>query len=270
MAGARRPPLYRASRYFSIAATLVAVLIVVYVAAGIYSVSMLRPGNTGGTSLEQNVTDGGFELTAVVNFSNPGFFPIDQVHLSTVVDDPNGTGTLAVGSSPDVRIGAGSVGQVPLTIVIPFASGSHGAYLITHDAKLPTTIFANVSFAQLYSVAVELPMNLSWGAPLENLSITPGTPTEANGSVSLPLTIYFADQAPYPVDGTLDLLVEGQGGSDCDVPVTTAVDTAAQTSETYPVTVTAPSGCSFPSGTPVTGTFSSASWSVDLPTEALP
>jgi hypothetical protein len=271
MAGPPRPALYRASRYVSLAATLVALLLVLYVGLVIYSASQIKPGSGGGTGIEQNVTSAGFELTAVVNFSNPGFLPITKVHLSSVVELPNGGGILARGTSPNISIAPGSVGRVPLTMVVPFASDPSASMLLTQDAQLPSAVFANVSLSGLFSIRVEIPTNISWGAPFANLTLTPGAPTNVNGSVVVPLSLSFNDHASFPVGGVLSLTLEGTGGSNCDVAATPfTISASSHGSDSSSSQVTAPAGCSFPKGTPVSGTFSSSSWSANLPPETLP
>lgn len=271
VAGPHRPALYRASGYISLAATVVALLLVLYVGLVIYSASQIRPGSGGGTAIQQNVTSDGFELTAAVNFSNPGFLPIDQVRLSSVVDLPGHGGLLAQGSSPNVTAAPGTVAKVPLVMVIPFSAGSAGQMLLTHDAMLPAAVFANVSFARLFAVRIEIPTNISWGAPLADLNITPGTPTVTNGTEELPLELSFDDHAPFPVAGTAAVTVVGSGGAGCTAtaaPFTLAA--ASHGSDSSASQLSAPAGCTFGAGDLLTGSFTSSAWSAPLPPETLP
>src|ERR1700694_2294829 len=97
---AKAPPLYRASLWVYRAATILSVILLLYVGLSIYSASQIRPGNAEGSGIGESVGPAGFQLNAAVNFSNPGFFAVSNVHLDSVVQNPGGGSILARGSSP--------------------------------------------------------------------------------------------------------------------------------------------------------------------------
>lgn len=271
MAGPRKPALYRASHYVSIIATVASLIILAYVGATIYSASQVRPGNSNGNGIQQNLTNAGLELTASINFTNPGFLPVTSVHLASVIYLPDNITILAHGTSPNVSVPAGGVGRIPLTMVIPLGAGSPAISLLTHDAELPTSVWANVSFAGLFAIMVQIPTNLSWGAPFANLAVTFGTPTVTNGSASVPVTLSFNDRAKFGVNGTLSLVLQGSSSS-CTVKLPDfIIAVSPQSSFSQSLTVVAPAGCSPPGAwTALSGSFSSPQWSSPLPTEPIP
>lgn len=271
MAGLRRPPLYRASRYCAIAATLVAVLILVYVGVAVYSASQLRPGGANGSSVGTNAGAQGFEVSTVVNFSNPGFLPVDRVQLSSVVYSPGNVTLLVTGSSPNVTIAPASVGHIPLTLWIPDGGSPAARALLTQDEVLPTTFWANVTFAHLFQILVQVNSTIDWGAPFEGLNVTVGSPQASNGSVEVPLTLAFTDDASFPVDGTLALTLNDAAGGRCDVAVAAfPLAVAPHQGEDATETVDVPTGCAYPAGSTIAGAYSSTTWSADLPTETIP
>lgn len=269
MPGLRRPPLYRASRYVSIAATLIAVLILVYVGIAVYSASQLRQGSAQGNSVGTNVTAQGFQFQTAINFTNPGPLPVNRVQLSGLVFLPGNTTRVASGSSPNVSIAPGTVGKVPFDLLVPFANDPALATLLTHNEPLPATVWANVSFARLFDVGVRINTTIHWGAPFDMLNVTLGTPTETNGTTQVPVTLSFVDNAPFPVAGALALTLSGTSGG-CSVAVPTfPLSVAPGQSESAEQPVTVPSGCSYASGASVAGTYTGPTWSVAIPSEAV-
>jgi hypothetical protein len=287
--------LYRASRYVSLAATIVMLVIILYVGATVYSATKLRPGDTGGgngnnnnnngngngngnggqqgnsngASFTQNLTAAGLVLTLKLNFSNPGFLPVSGVHLGAVIYGPGNGSLIATGDSPNVEIPAASVGVIPLTIIIPLGAGSPVIPLLTKNAELPTEVWANVTISSLFSVDIAIPTNLSWGAPFGGLSLSPGTPTDVNGSVSEPFTLSFQDNASFGLAGTLSLVAHGTGG--CSATLTPfPLNVAAHGNYQSTSTATIPAGCGSATWTTVSGNFTSPTWSSPLPTENLP
>ena len=264
-----RPGLYRLARAISLAATIVSLIILAYVAATVYSATKVRPGETGGDRLNQTLVPGGLELHLALNFSNPGFLPISSVHLAAVVNSPGNTTTLAVGESPAVMLPAASESTIPLTLTIPLGPGSPILLLLTRDAELPAEVWANITVSSFFSLGVNVSTNVHWGAPFADLNVTPGTPTTSNGSTVEPLTVSFHNDASFPLAGWLNLTAHGTGGCTATVPpIPLHVDPQSPFNQVVPVTV--PSACASGSFFSVDGNFASADWSAPIPSEALP
>src|SRR4029077_3933358 len=100
--------------------------------------------------------------------------------------------------SPNVTIGAASVAPVPLTLLIPFTGVPAVAQLLTHNAELPTSVWANVTFAQVFRITVQIPTTIHWGAPFSQFNVTVGAPSTRNGTTTVPVTLSFVDSAPFP------------------------------------------------------------------------
>lgn len=211
---APRPFLWRASRLFRILSLLWILVLVVFLLTVAYSGSQLRPGSEAGPNTPPTVSGNDtVTLSGTLNVSNPGWYPLNDVTLFTLVDDANGS-LLATGGSPETTVGAGGVTTVPFTISIALDARSSARALLTHDAVLPSTTWANATYVGLFQVGVVVPQNVSWGAPLANLSVRAGTPTaQSNGTEAVPLTITFADHAKFPVDGRAVYTLSSNGAS---------------------------------------------------------
>jgi hypothetical protein len=208
-----RPPLtWRLARLFRILAILWLVGVVVFLASVAYSGSQLRPeGETGPTSPPTISGNDTISLTGAVNLSNPGWYPLNDVTLYTIVDEPNGT-LLATGASPVITVTSGATTTVPFTISLGLDTKPYARTLLTEDATLPSITWANATYVGLFAVHLTVPQNVSWGAPLFGLNVTPGTPTiEVNGTAMVPLTVTFADRAMFPVDGAAKYSLASDG-----------------------------------------------------------
>jgi hypothetical protein len=275
--------LYRASRYLSIAATVVMLVIILYVAATVYSATKIQPGtnggnannngnnsgNSGGTQFTETLTSAGLEITLQLNFSNPGFLPIAGVHLAAVIYGPGNGSLLAVGGSPDVEIPAASTGVIPMTITIPLGGSSPILPLLTKNAQLLTEVFANITLSSLFGVDVTVPTNVSWGAPFGGLDLVPGTPVVANSSATVPFTLSFSDNASFADDGEIALVAQASNGCTLTLPTFT-LNVAAHTNYQSTQDVTVPTSCASADWTTITGTYSSSTWSSPLPEENIP
>ena len=269
MAPPASPPLYRTARWISRIASIVALVLVILVAATVYSATQIRPGESKGQGLEATLVNGGIDLQLGLNFSNPGFLPISNVHLASVVNSPNNVTLLARGSSPNVSVAAGSMAVVPLTIFLPLGANSPLMAYLTHDAELPTEVWANVTVSSLFSVNVNISTTYHWGAPFAHLNLTPGTPSAANGTVTVPFTLSFSNDASFAVDGTLSLVASGSGGCSATVPpIALSVPPGGGYQQTFDAT--APASCATSTWSSVGGSFQSSLWSGPLPTEAIP
>jgi hypothetical protein len=264
-----KPPLYRASRYVSIAATVVSLILLLYVGATIYSASQIRPGESKGSNIGDRLTSAGLELTASINFSNPGFLPINDVHLASVVYAPGHGSLITVGASPHIRVEPGTTGVIPLTMLIPFGPGSPVIPLLTHDAELPTSVWANVSFGSVFSVTVQIPTNISWGAPFSHLNVSLSTTPDANGTLVPAAQLSFVNNASFALDGTLALTLHGSGGCTATLP-DFVLNVPSKSGYSQSVTFSPPSSCATATWSTLDGSFTSPTWSSPLPTENLP
>jgi hypothetical protein len=257
---ARRPILWRAARTFRVLALVWLVLVIVFLATVAYSGSQLRPGNESGPSTPPVISGNDVvTLTGTLNVSNPGWYPLTGVTLFTIVDDANGS-LLATGGSPATTVTAGGVTTVPFTISIALDAKASARSLLTQDAVLPSTTWANATYVGLFQVGVVVPQNVSWGAPLANLAGSAGTPVaQSNGTVAVPLTVTFQDHAKFPVDGNVTYVLSS-GGSAC-ARGTLPVSVPAGTSYDRQTTTYLGSGCSA-SGATLTLRFVGAGWAL--------
>ena len=255
-----KPILWRLARTFRVLAALWLVVVVVFLATVAYSASQLRPGHATGPSSPPGVNGNDtVTLTGSVNVSNPGWYPLTDVSLFSIVDDTNGT-LLASGGSPTITVAAGGTTTVPFSITLGLDARASARALLTHDATLPSTTWANATYVGLFHIVVEVPQNVSWGAPLYGLAVAAGSPTaEPNGTIGVPLTVSFADHAKFPVDGNA-VYALSSGGASCSrgsLPV------AVPSGSSYDQTTTAyfGSGCSA-SGATLTLRFVGNGWSL--------
>jgi hypothetical protein len=196
------PGIWRLARAFRRLAIVWFVIVAVFLASVAYSGAQLRPENESGPNTPPTVSGNDtITLTGALNVSNGGWYPLTGVALFTEVDTANGT-LLASGGSPTVTIAAGGVTQVPFTITIALDAKAVARDLLTQDATLPSTTWANATYVDLFHVEVVVPQDVTWGAPLYGLNVSAGTPmAQSNGTAGVPLTITFADHASFPVDG---------------------------------------------------------------------
>ncbi|MCI4356956.1 MAG: hypothetical protein L3K18_07440 [Thermoplasmata archaeon] len=257
---ARRPILWRAARTFRLLALVWLVIILVFFATVAYSGSQLRPGNESGPSTPPVVSGNDtVTLTGTLNVSNSGWYPLTDVTLFTIVDDANGS-LLATGGSPVTTVSAGGVTTVPFTISIALDARASARSLLTQDAVLPSTTWANATYVGLFQVGVIVPQNVSWGAPLANLSVSTGTPVpQSNNTVAVPLTISFQDHAKFPVDGKVTFVLSS-GGTACTRGTLPVAVAGGQSYNQQTTTYLGP-GCSA-SGATLTLRFVGAGWAL--------
>jgi hypothetical protein len=265
----RPPPLYRASRALRRLETVTFVLFVVFVGSAVYSAASLRPSSaSAGPVSIGSIGNNTFLITALVNLSNPGFYPITDLQLEAHVFDPNGS-ELASGSSISSDIAPGTTGSLFLRFKVDVATIHGGVYLLTHDARLPSYVRLHATYASVFGIAVDAPTNLSWGAPLAMLNVTPSVPVaHANGTVDEAVQISFADHARFAVDGAFDLRVTNPAGVACGIG-SLPVQVAPGGSFNRTMHVSLAFGCSLQGGS-VVGAFLGPSVYVALPPERLP
>lgn len=207
LAGRPQPILLRISRLLAVLSLVATLGLAAYVGLAIYSareVSTLNPGASRSVILPRNEV----EITAGFNLSNLGPFPIDGMTLEGVLELPNSTQPVTARSAPQ-ELPGGSERTLNLTFVLSTAPGSPGAYLLTRNATLPITMWANASYAHLVVVDYASTVTFDWRAPLADLSLAVGT-----GPGSDDWRLAFYDAAGYGLTGTLSLdFLDGAGES---------------------------------------------------------
>ena len=266
---ASRPLLYRLARGISLAATVVLVVLILYLAATVYSVSKARPGGGSGSAAQESFADGVLEVTYALNFSNPGFLPIRGVELASVVDAPNNTSRLAIASSPDVALGPGATARIPISLDIPLDANPALEPLLTRDAELPTGVWANVTASSFFSISVNVTTLTRWGAPFAHLDLAPGPPTSDGGAVAEPFALSFDNDAIFALNGTLRLTASGTGGCTASIPPVD-LDVASETAFAQTVPATIPAACADATWNSFGGGYAESGWNVTIPPEALP
>jgi hypothetical protein len=266
---ARPPPLYRASRALRRLETIALVLFVAFVGSAVYSAASLRPSSASAGSVTiASIGNNTFQVTALVNLSNPGFFPITDLQLEAHVLDPQGA-ELASGSSPSSDIAAGTTGSLLLRFQVDVATIHGGVFLLTHDARLPSYVRLHATYASVFGIAVDAPTNLSWGAPLAGLNVTPSVPVvQPNGTIDESLRISFSDHARFAVTGTFNLRVTNPSGTACGSG-SLPVDVPPRGSFNRTMHVALAFGCDARGGS-VVGSFIGPAVYVTLPPEPLP
>lgn len=265
----RPPPLYRASRAFRRLSTIALVVFVVFVGSAVYSAASLRPSSaSAGPVSIVSIGNDTFRVNALVNLTNPGFYPITDLKLEAHVMEPNGS-ELASGSSPWSDIPAGTTGSIVLRFQVDVATVPGALTLLTHDTTLPAYVRLQATYATVFHIIVDAPTNLTWGAPLDGLNVTPSAPMVLpNGTVRDQVQVNFTNDAKFDLTGTFDVRVLDASGVACgsgslpaNVPSHTAFNRTMQ--------VDLASGCN-PQGGNVVAAFAGPSVYVVLPPERLP
>lgn len=244
-------------------------LIVAYVLTAAYSAAQIRPShsNSNGTSVSWT-TDGRLVLSTSINITNRGWYALADFRIETSVAFANGT-LIAHGGAASVTVPPGGTTVVPIAISIPLGLTGPAAALLTHDAKLPATTFANATFAGVFGIHLEIPNNQSWGAPFFGLNATAGTPAlEPNGSVAIPVRVMFQDHSSIDDRGSLLFSVESSTGSTCATG-SFPVDVPSKAGFDQTQTLFFSSSCD-PHGGTLVSSYTTMGVTVSLPPESLP
>lgn len=264
------PPLYRLSRALGRLATVALVLVLLFVAALAGSAAQIRPSSSGFGTSERMVGPNEVGIDSSIALRNPGWFVIHALTIRAAVSLPKPNLTLvAAGGSPSVDVPAGSNTSIPIALTIPL-SGAVGRMLATEDLSLPTRLWVNASYAGLFPIALALSLNYSWGAPLEGFTASSGSPVAgSNGTSQVPVTVGFRDDASFPVDGNVTIVVDGPSGSACGT-AEQIVAVSAGSSYAGSSDVSVLDSCLGGSGDTVEVSFGGPDWSFSIPPQALP
>lgn len=268
----RRPPLYRLARYLRWTAVLAVILVILFLISTIYSAvefgTHLKATTPAGGPISYSASpSGGFVASFEVNLTNEGYYPL-VLDLSTVAYTPQGpliphTSTGAVTIAPGNK-----TTTFGLTLRVPEATlASNGAHLLLYNTPVNGSVWFNGSYAWIYQFGFSLVFNGTWGAPFENLTVLPGTPTSAGGQTTVPVTITFTDNAPFNDVGNLTFQVVDDG-TNCGAPTQLPLDATPHQNVSREVNLTGPSSCMVPGAT-VEVTYSFGPLSFSLPSVRL-
>jgi hypothetical protein len=265
----RTPPaLYRVSQLLRRLAIVVLVVIVLFLATVAYSAVRLVDSSpqTGGyaASFASNDT---VAITGSVVLSNPGYYPVAGFTLGLRVLNNSGgfLGTLKAGP---VTLAAGSSTTFPIALYLPISAGSPAESLLVTDQELTVGFWGNTTYAYLFPISVHFTQTKSWGAPFADLKVTAGAPTLIGGTVFVPVTISFTNDASFAEVGSLNVQVVQANGFVCgggSFPLNVAPGDLYDQTQNVDVS----SGCSTAGGY-VASEFVSGGTIIPLPPEALP
>lgn len=269
----RRPPLYRLARYLRWSAVLAAVLVVVFLISTAISAVDFASGlhvstpKSGGYNF--NYTEAtGFTASFEANITNAGLYPL-VLDLTTVANTPQGplvprTTTGVVTLTP-----GGRSTPIGFTIRIPESTlVSTEDNLLVNNTPVSGDVWFNGSYAYIYQFGFSVAANGTWGAPFENLTVVPGTPTSADGQTTIPVSLNYTNNAVFEVSGNLTVQVIDDG-SNCGPPATLPVDTPSGHGFLGVVNLTGPSSCMVPGAT-VSPAFLIGPVSLPLPSVRIP
>ncbi len=264
----RRPPLYRLARYLRWSSVLALLLVLMFLVSTVVSavefVSHAGVSSPGGHSYSFGYSAStGFTATFAVNLTNHGYYPL-VLDLSAFANTAQGP-LISYASTGEVTIPAGNrTTTFGLTLHVPESTlAAHGASMLVNNTPFAGDLWLNGTYAWIYRFGLAVTANGSWGAPFENLSVQPGTPSEADGETTVPVAVEFRDNALFADTGNLSFQVVDQG-NDCGAPTALSLDTPAGQNFSGEVNLTAPSSCFVPGAT-VAATYTLGSLSFPLP-----
>jgi hypothetical protein len=265
----RAPALYRISGLLRNIGTAVLILLIIFLVTAAYSAAHLKPSvgghqNSSSISLDPNGTA---ELTESVNLSNQGYYSISPLTVSLEISNATTGVVLAFGGSAPLTIPPGTDSSIPISIWLPLTGASTA--LVTEDEALVESAWVNATYASIFVIQLSGGSNYSWGAPFSGFTAVPGSPTlQSNGTVLVPVTVSFSNQASFADEGTLAFSVETASGSTCSTG-TVPVDVPGGSGMYQTFSFYSPSSCD-PSGGSIHSTYTGSGLDVALPTEAIP
>ena len=191
------------------------VLLVIFAATVAYSAVEVAQSSAQSRSLsEAFAPNGTVEITGSFTLSNPGFYSIQGFTLTARVANGTGVhlGTIRVGPT---QIAPSTTGVFPIALYLPVSASGPAASLLTKDQYLSLYAWGNATYAYLFPLSVSLNETRYWGAPFEGFRASVGTPSGSGGTLTVPVTLTFANDATSPDGGTLTFLLESSGFDDC-------------------------------------------------------
>lgn len=239
-----------------------------YLATAAYSAVSLSPHGSGSAQISV-LDDGTVVILATVNLSNPGFFPFTDLSIRSTLTLPNSSAPWLASSSQPISLPSGGAAQAVLRFSVSLSALSNESYLLTRDVPLNETDHLNGTYATFVGFALVANETVNWGAPFRGFAASFGAPQpEANGTVGVPVTISYTDDAQFALDGALEATLESSAGTTCTrgtLPLVSEPHAATVENRTFYF----PAGCS-PSGGQLLSTFVAPGYSVPLPAEPIP
>jgi hypothetical protein len=285
----RKPALYRLRRILLISAVIVTVLIVILMAFVCVSFLEFVTGITNNHCSSQDESQSNSQCYLQSNFnsaqleygnslvyadnfsiSNDGFFAVSNFQFSESLSLSSGV-VLGKTSTPAVTIPGGSSKVIspepPLTVNL---GQEPGAVLLTQDENLTATIGVNASYADFFSISIQGPQNVSWGAPFANYTVVAGPTTTSGGSNQVTVEVSFVDRATFVFAGIITLKLFSPTKQQCGsttLPVDLVGNGFVFDQTTSPVTLA--SGCDPHGGGQMASSFSSIDLDVALPSQVV-
>jgi hypothetical protein len=265
----RTPPrMYRLSRLLRRLSVIVLVVVLIYLGTVAYSaVQLIRASHQSEGYSAGFASNGTVAVTGSVSLSNPGYYPLTgfEINLRVLNDSGIYLGVLRAGP---VDVAAGGSTTFPFSLYLPITAGSAAESLLVTDQYLSVGVWGNATYAYMFPVSVHFTQSKSWGAPFALFRVTPGTPTTVNGSVAIPVTISFTNDAGFADSGSLGIELYQSNSLPCG-GTTFSMNVAPGTSYQQTQNIALTSGCSVAGGYAIP-TYTGPSGPVTLPREALP
>lgn len=262
------PALYRISRLLRRLSVVVLVVIIVFLGTVGYSAARLVQSTpqTGGYSASFASNDT-VAITGSIVLSNPGYYPGAGFTLGVRVLNSTGEFLGALKAGP-VTLAAGSATTFPIALYLPIAAGSPAESLLVTNQNLALGLWGNTTYAYLFPVSVHFTQMKFWGAPFSGLTVTAGAPTLMGGTILVPVTVTFTNDASFTEFGALNIQVVQATGFVCGGgSFSLNVAPGDLFDQTQNVAVS--TGCSTAGGH-VDTEFTSGGSTIPLPPEALP
>ncbi len=265
----REPSLYRPAQALRWASTLVLVAIVVFVATAAYSAYDVARTGAGPTSFSTSFAPN--DTLAVMGqftFTNGGFYPLNGLTLHFLVRNGSGDFVGQSTAGPE-SFPAGATKAFPIDLFLPISSSGPAASLLTQDQTIAVGIWANTTASYLFPVSIGVVSNRSWGAPFADLKESIGNPFLVGGTVEVPVTISFEDDASFADVGTVVVTILSSSSQACGGG-NLAINVPAGEPDSQTTDIALASGCSPAGGTIETVYTTSQGVAVPLPPEAIP
>lgn len=243
-------------------------LLVVLIATEAYSAVRLATAHPTAGSLAPSL---GANDTALLSgtfyLPNDGLYPLTGFSIAFEVRNASGT-LVGQGTAGPASAAPGENATVAATLAMAVAPGSPGASLLVRDQPLRISVSGNLTVGYLFPVEVTAVVNHTWGAPFNGLTVTPGTPTYGGGSIQVPVTVAFSDDAPFADAGNVQYTVQPSSGTACTSGAWT-VNVPPGQGYDQTQTISVPTSCPT-TGTQLELTYVTAGVTIALPPEAFP
>jgi hypothetical protein len=246
----------------------VLIALIIYAGTVAYSAVEVARSSVQSRSLSASfASNGTVEIIGSFTLSNPGLYPIQGFALIARVTNGAGVllGMLGVGPT---EIAPSTTGVFPIALYLPVSAPGPAQSLLTEDQYLGVNAWGNATYAYLFPLSVSLSETRFWGAPFEDLQASVGTPSSGGGTITVPVTLTFANHAASPDTGTITFVLESSNFVDCGGGSFSLAVPAGEFYDQTQNAVLSP-GCPLSGGELLT-TYSNGGGAIPLPPEALP